>query len=114
MYLLHKIKVYKIRKCGFFMALSRTEKQVAMISAVSEVLRLRKEKGAMTAEEMMRDLTGFLRYTRDQHLKVLMVASASRALNLMTQTPGISDKEVMNQIVSNLDEITADVEAEME
>lgn len=92
----------------------RTQKSIAMVSAVSEVLRLRKEKGAMTAEEMMRDLTGFLRYTRDQNLKVLMVAAASRTLNLITQNPGISDKEVMNQIVSNLDEITSDVEAEIE
>ncbi|VVB79778.1 Uncharacterised protein [uncultured archaeon] len=96
------------------MANDRTQKDIAMVSAVSEVLRLRKEKGAMTAEEMMRDLTGFLRYTRDQNLKVLMVAAASRALNLITQNPGVSDKEVMNQMVRDLEVITAEVEADMQ
>lgn len=101
-----------MEKCWFFMV-DRIQKNIAMVSAVSEVLRLRKEKGAMTPEEMMRELTEFLRYTRDQNLKVLMVAAASRALNLMTKTPGISDKEVMNQMVRDLEVITADVEADL-
>lgn len=93
---------------------NRTEKQVSMVSAVSEVLRLRKEKGAMTPEEMMRELTSFLRYTRDQQAKVLMVAAASRALNLITKTPAVSDKEVMNLIVQDIDSIVSEVEANME
>jgi hypothetical protein len=93
---------------------SKTEKEVAMVSAVAEVLRLRKKRGAMTPEEMMRELTGFLKYTHEQSLKVLMVAVASRALDLITKNPGISDKEAMNQIVKSLNVIVSDVESEME
>ncbi|MBS3094863.1 hypothetical protein J4474_04310 [Candidatus Pacearchaeota archaeon] len=92
---------------------SYTEKQVAMVSAVSEVLRLRKTMGAMTPEEMMRDLTKFLRYTDKEELKVLMVAAASKALSLITKTPGLRDKEVMGMIVQEMPDMISDVEANL-
>jgi len=92
---------------------SYTEKQVAMVSAVSEVLRLRKERGAMTSEELMRDLTKFLKYTDKEELKVLMVAAASKALNLMTKTPGLKDKEVMNRLVKDIPEMISDIESSL-
>ena len=92
---------------------SRTEKEVAMVSAVSEVLRLRKEKGAMTPEEMMQDLTKFLKYTRGEEPKVLGVAAASKALSMMHKNPAMSDKEVMGQMVRDFDSIIDQVETEM-
>lgn len=91
------------------MAIKYAEKSVAMVSAVSEVLRLRKERGAMTSEEMMRDLTGFLRYTKGEELKVLMVAAASKALDLMTKNPRLTDKEVMGHMVKLIPELVSEL-----
>ena len=91
------------------MAIKYAEKSVAMVSAVAEVLRLRKQKGAMTPEEMMRDLTGFLKYTKGQEVKVLMVAAASKALDLMTKNPRLTDKEVMGQMVKLIPELVSDL-----
>ncbi len=91
------------------MATKYAEKSVAMVSAVSEVLRLRKQRGAMTSEEMMRDLTSFLRYTNGQELKVLMVAAASKALDLVTKNPRLTDKEVMGQMVKLIPELVGEL-----
>ena len=79
------------------------ELKVAMVTVISEVLRIRKEKKDLDYEEMMRQLEKFIHKTKDKDSRLMMIVAASKTLDTVNRNPKLNDKEIMKKMVNDLD-----------
>jgi len=86
--------------------------KLAMVMAVSEVLRVRKGKKDFSHEEMMKDIEHFIHNTRNKDARLMMVVAASKTLDFVNRNPKMSDKEVIKSMVGNFDSLIETAEME--
>ena len=77
--------------------------KLAMVTSITEVLKIRKGKKDVNHEEMMRELEGVIRKVRDKDSRLMMIVAASKTLDVLNRNPKMSDKEVMKKMVQDFD-----------
>jgi len=85
--------------------MSHVDKQVHMMSAVTEVLKFRKGNPKVDNEKMMQHISNMAKNIRNQQTKIGMVAAASKALSIIEIEPNLTDKEVMKKVMNELPNI---------
>ena len=85
--------------------MSKEEIKVKMISAVSEVLNLRKNKNSLDNEEIMQHISKAAEKEGSNQVKLGMLAAASKALNYKERNPSMPDNEIIKSIMASLDEL---------
>jgi hypothetical protein len=79
------------------------ELKVAMVTVISEVLKIKKDKKDLDYEEMMHQLERFIHKAKDKDSRLMMIVAASKTLDVINRNPKISDKEIMKRMVDDLD-----------
>lgn len=83
-----------------------TQRGIAMISAASHALKaLREHRGDVG--QAMNDVSRFVREQRNEQTKIGMIAAASKAIEIAERNPEMSDRNVINQLMVELDSIIA-------
>lgn len=91
------------------------QKQVAMVSAVTEILRVRKSMADFESNEAMKRISPFLSSVRDSGSKVLMVAAAGKATNIIEKSKNkMTDKEIMSAVVKEFPKLIKGFEEQEE
>jgi hypothetical protein len=71
-----------------------------MVSAVTEILKVRKNMNDFESNEAMNKISPFLSSVRDSGSKVLMVAATGKAASIIEKSRNkMTDKEVMSAVV---------------
>jgi hypothetical protein len=83
----------------------KDELKVAMVTAVSEVLRVKKDRKDLSHEQMMRELEKFIHRTKNKNLRLMMIVAASKTLDTADKNPKLNDKEIMKMMVRDLDSL---------
>lgn len=92
-----------------------TQKQVAMVSAISELLKARKNMVSFESNEAMSKIAPFLSSVRDSGAKVLMVAAAGKAASIIEKSRNkLTDKEVMSLTVKEFPDLIKGFEEQNE
>ena len=82
------------------------EDKINMIAAASRVLSYDKQYPASIPEEILQDASNFIHYSKaDENTKLLMVAAASRALNILRKNPRLNHRQVLSEVMQELDSI---------
>jgi hypothetical protein len=89
-----------------------TQKQVAMVSAVTELLKVRKTMKDFETNEAMKRISPIFSSVRDSASRALMVAAVSKAGSLIEKNRSLTDKEVINQTVREFPNILAEINFE--
>lgn len=79
------------------------ERKLAMIMAISEVLRIKKGRKEVSHEEIIRELERFIHRTKDKNSRLMMIVAASKTIDILNKNPKMSDKEVMREAVKEFD-----------
>lgn len=79
------------------------ELKVAMVTVISEVLKIKKDKKDLDYEEMMHRLERFIHKTKDKNSRLMMIVAASKTLDVINRNPKFNDKEIMKMMVDDLD-----------
>jgi hypothetical protein len=92
----------------------KTEEKINMISAASRALDFIKDNPLAIPEEVFQDLADFIsRLRKDEKTKLLMVAAASRAVKILKESPKITNKQVLKQVMKELNSIIMEVSQEI-
>jgi hypothetical protein len=78
-----------------------------MISAVTHALKTRRELG--DSGSAMNVVTKLAREQRDEQAKIGMIAAASKALEIAERNPDMTDRKIINQVMSDLPGILSTV-----
>lgn len=78
------------------------KEEVKIIAAVGEVFSYRKANPKSTKEEVMRHISKFIGHEKNEKVKIGMVASSSKALDILEREPSLTEKEVMKRIMQNM------------
>jgi len=97
-----RIKIYKTGMCDICM-IKNDELKVAMVTAVSEVLKIKKVKKDLSHEEMMRELERFISKTKEKNSRLMMIVTASKTLDVINRNPRLNDREIMKKMVKDFD-----------
>ena len=82
------------------------EDKINMIAPASRVLSYDKQYPASIPEEILQDASNFIHYSKaDENTKLLMVAAASRALNILRKNPRLNHRQVLSEVMQELDSI---------
>jgi hypothetical protein len=79
--------------------------KVKMVSAVTEVLKFKKENPRANYEQSLQHISNIVKKEKNQYIKLGMVSSASKALSILEREPRLKDKDVMRKIVDELPKI---------
>jgi hypothetical protein len=91
------------------------EKEIKMISIVSEVFRQTdhlKNRKSLDREQVLQNVTNLISRIRgiDESTKIAMVASASRTIDLIQERAFITEREAIQQMMRELPELVAKLE----
>lgn len=84
-----------------------TLRGIAMISAATHALKTFRQTGEVGSA--MNEVTRLAKQERDEQAKVGMIAAASKALKIAEREDGMTDRQIINQVMSELPEIIATV-----
>ena len=83
------------------------EPEVAMINASAEALNYISRKPGADMEEVMKYVIKMI--DAKGKVKIAAIAAADRAIKLRIKEPGLSDKQVIQEITNNVFHILADI-----
>ena len=84
------------------------DKKVAMMIAASKALEYKKQNPSAIIEEVMQHIINSINVERDA--KIAAIASANKAIKYKEQA--MKDKEIMQKIMNESDQILREIEAE--
>ncbi len=89
------------------------EDKINMIAAASRVLAYDKQYPASIPEEILQDASNFIHYSKaDENTKLLMVAAASKALEILRENPRLNHRQVLSQVMEELDSVIEEASRE--
>jgi len=89
------------------------EDKINMIAAASRVLSYDKQYPASIPEEILQDASNFIHYSKaDENTKLLMVAAASKALEILRKNPRLNHRQVLSEVMQELDSIIEETSRE--
>ncbi|MFH1430898.1 MAG: hypothetical protein ABIG37_00310 [Nanoarchaeota archaeon] len=88
------------------------DKKLAMVRAVSEVLKLKRGRKDVSHEQMMKEMEGFIHKTKDKGSRLMMVVAVSKTLDIIERNPKMSEKDVIKKMVSEFSSFIETAESE--
>ena len=89
------------------------EDKINMIAAASRVLSYDKQHPQSIPEDILQDASNFIHYSKtDENTKRLMVATASRALKILRKNPKFNHRQVLSEVMQELDSIIQEANRE--
>ncbi len=86
------------------------EVKIAIIAAVSEVFRFRRENPKSDYEAIIRHITDFSNRERDSFKKMAMISAAAKTASYIERNPDSTEKQVIRHVMSIINEITNSIE----
>ncbi|MEK6935226.1 MAG: hypothetical protein AABW67_00405 [Nanoarchaeota archaeon] len=89
------------------------EEKINMVAAASRVLSYDKQHPTAIPEDILQDASDFIHYSKaDENTKLLMVAAASKALEILRKNPRFNHRQVLSEVMQELDSIIEETSKE--
>jgi hypothetical protein len=89
------------------------EEKINMVAAASRVLSYDKQYPNSIPEDILQDASNFIHYSKtDENTKLLMVAAASKALEILRKNPRFNHRQVLSEVMQELDSIIEEASRE--
>lgn len=85
-------------------------KQTRMIAAVTEALSFKRKNFTSDNQVILKHIAKFVSVEADELTKIGMIASASKALEISERNPAMKEREIIKQVVNELDGIIQQID----
>ena len=91
--------------------MSNVQKQMRMMNAVSEAVSFRKKNPRADHSDIMDYISNnVIKFENDPGTKIAMIAATSKVLEILDKNPGMSERQVTQEIVKELPGILRNLE----
>lgn len=91
---------------------NQNKKMVAMVSAVSEVLKHYRDTQSDDGEILMRKMSGFFSMMGDDDTKILMIGATNKAISLIQKERNLTEKEIIRRVFDEMPLMIESIEEE--
>lgn len=84
--------------------------EVKMISAVAHALSYKKSHPKAEEEEIMKQVSKFVKSEKNNLNKLGMIAASSKSIKILQESSYLTDREIIKKVMSQLDDIIEKVD----